>query len=144
MKGDSKIFGERVYFPPKAMADAVISQANPVSATLYEVLPTTRNCRILSLSATITWAVTQPTPLEIVVTCDGNTIVFQTANPVSATPYQAALRTSAAETSQVLLGISDLFVTGLLEGRSVRVQVRITWAVTQPTPLVCRIKYAQW
>ena len=31
----------------------------------------------------------------------------------------------------------------LYEGRSVKVEVRITWAVTQPTPLVCRVKWAK-
>ena len=44
-------------------ADAVLSQANPVSATLYTVLGTTANVRILTIDTNVTWAVTQPTPL---------------------------------------------------------------------------------
>jgi len=43
--------------------DAVISQANPVSTTLYPVLATNYRVRIITMNAAITWAVTQPTPL---------------------------------------------------------------------------------
>lgn len=131
---------------PRQMADVAISQANPVSATLYEVLPTTKNVRLISISAMITWGVTQPTPLEVLVTIDGQTINYNVANPVSATNYFAIPNPELAETTQAL-GTSSTTQQGrsfLHEGRSVRVQVRITWAVTQPTPLVCRVKYAKW
>ena len=126
-------------------ADASLSQANPVSATLYAVLVTTKNVRIISLSATITWATTQPTPLETVVTIDGNSIVFIKANPVSATAYGAKTAEDQPENNQPLDTVNSFvpYRAFLLEGRSVKVEVRITWATTQPTPLVCRVKNAK-
>jgi len=125
--------------------DAVISQANPVSTQLYEVLPTTKNVRIISIVPKITWAVTQPTPLEVVLTIDGQTITFGKANPVTATDYSARWDESAAETGQRLdtVHLWTPYRAFLIEGRTVRVQVCVTWAVTQPTPLVCRVKYAK-
>jgi len=133
--------------PPlfKHQADATLSQANPVSATLYTVLATTKNVRIISIKTNITWAVTQPTPLEVVVTIDGITMIFWVTNPGSATDYFASVEAGVDETLQTL-ETTDRLKTGrpfLLEGRSVKVEVRITWAVTQPTPLVCRVKYAK-
>lgn len=134
--------------PPlfKHQADATLSQANPVSATLYTVLATTKNVRIISIKTNITWAVTQPTPLEVVVTIDGITMIFWVTNPGSATDYFASVEAGVDETLQTL-ETTDRLKTGrpfLLEGRSVKVEVRITWAVTQPTPLVCRVKYAKF
>ncbi len=126
-------------------ADATLSQANPVSATLYTVLDTTKNVMIISIEIDITWAVTQPTPLEIVVTIDGVSTVFTVTNPVSATAYFASLNANAAASAQTL-ETTDRTATGrpfLLTGRSVKIEARITWAVTQPTPLVARVKYAK-
>ena len=122
----------------------MISQANPVSDTLYEVLATTRNVRIISIETDVTWAVTQPDPLHVVVTIDGISTIFRVNNPVSATPYYVSSNAFTAADNQIL-EVTDRS-TGksfLIEGRSVRVQIRVTWAVTQPTPLVCRVKYAK-
>ena len=129
-------------------ADAAISQANPVSTTLYTVLDTTKNVRILSISAKITWAVTQPTPLEVLITIDGNTIIHLIANPTTAQDYIAKKTVHTNEANQELLAMSggtasELVSSTLYEGRSVKVQARVTWATTQPTPLVCRVKYAK-
>lgn len=128
-------------------ADATLSQVNPVSTTLYTVLDTTKNVRLLSIDAKITWATTQPTPLEVVVTIDGVSIVFGVSNPVSAQDYHASLLPYVEAANEQLFatsgGISDMMRAFLLEGRSVKVQVRITWATTQPTPLICRVKYAK-
>ena len=130
---------------PVQQADAVISQANPVSTTLYEVLATTKNVRIISMEADITWAVTQPTPLEIVMTIDGIPVIYRMDNPVSGTGYKPRAAQSFAAASQYLTATAatDEIIAFLCEGRSVRVQVRVTWAVTQPTPLGCRVKYAR-
>ena len=127
-------------------ADAEISQANPVSATLYEVLATTKNVKIISMMVYITWAVTQPTPLEIVVTVDGKTLIFSQANPVSGTWYTPVIAVYDGDALQIMansvsVGSQQAFENS--SGRSVRVQVRVTWATTQPTPLVCRVKYAK-
>ena len=126
-------------------ADATISQTNPVSTTLYPVLAATANVRLISIETDITWATTQPTPLEIVVTIDGVSTIFLVANPVSATPYFASLDANATAATQDL-ETTDRTATGrsfLLEGRSIQVQARITWATTQPTPLNVRVKYAK-
>lgn len=130
--------------------DAVLSQANPVSATLYEVLPTTRNVRLISINVAITWGVTQPTPLEVIVTIDGIPVTYTFANPVSAVNYMATNEPGSAETAQRLVapagdyGMSSYSSPFLREGRTIKVEARITWAVTQPTPLACRVKYAKW
>ncbi len=129
-------------------ADAAISQANPVSTTLYEVLATTKNVRILGIACQVTWATTQPTPLEVLVTIDGQTIIYTMVNPVTATPYAPYVSPAtdiAAAASQLLIAAwtAALLPVVPLEGRSVRVQIRLTWATTQPTPLVCRVKYAK-
>jgi len=132
-------------YPPKHQPDAVLSQANPVSATWYPVLDA-KNVRIISIVPTITWAVTQPTPLEAKLTIDGNVIVFAVGNPVSTIPYSAHWWEHLNETQQNLGALSGFtpYRAFLVEGRSVKVEVRITWAVTQPDPLECRVKHARW
>jgi hypothetical protein len=129
-------------------ADVAISQNNPVSDELYEVLPTTLNVRIISIGAVITWATTQPTPLDIVVTVDGQSLIFRKTNPVTNVGYEASFILCQADIQQSIASINLLssstpYRAFLLEGRSVRVQVRVTWATTQPTPLVCRVKWAK-
>ena len=125
-------------------ADATISQANPVSTTLYTVLPTTANVRIYSIAAQITWAVTQPT-IEVVMVIDGQTLTFTAATPATATNHVAFIQTEKANASLVLTSTDaySLYRAFLVEGRSVSVSIRTTWAVTQPTPLVCRVKWAK-
>lgn len=136
----------QVYPAPKCpilQADATLNQANPVSTTLYTVLRTA-NAKITSIATNVTWAVNQPTPLEVVLTIDGQTIIYIFNNPVSATNYEAVRRVELAENAQTLQGI-DTVRSGInLEGRRVLVQARVTWAITQPSPLVCRVKYAKW
>lgn len=132
------------YGAPAHQADAVISQADPVSTTLYTVLNTTTNVRIISIAAWVTWTV-QPDPLSVVLTIDGNTITYSIANPVSATVYTPYFATPySAEDAQVM-GV----LTGdtnnrpyLIEGRSVKVQVVTTGGTT--SNLDCRVKYAKW
>ena len=128
---------------PEHQADEVLTQANPVSGTLYEVLATTKNVRVISIGTNITWGVTQPTPLEIVVTVDGQTVIFSKTNPVSATAYEAAFESDGG-TQLSNYNVAVPMRAFLLEGRSVRIQVRITWAVTQPTPLRVRVVYAKY
>ena len=129
---------------PEHQADAVLSQANPVSGTWYTVLGTTKNVRIISIGAIITWATTQPTPLEVVVTIDGQTIIFSVINPVSGQIYYGDM-TRVNTTEQPLYSeTNESYRPFLLEGRSVKVEARITWATTQPTPLQCRVKYAKY
>jgi len=123
--------------------DAALSQTNPVSTTLYTVLDTTANVRIISIVTNITWATTQPTPLDIVVTIDGLTYTFTKANPVSGTNYFADLVPNELASAQSLTSDHSGYRAFLVEGRSIKVQARVTWATTQPTPLVCKVRYAK-
>jgi len=141
---DSIVDAIRTELTFQHQADAAISQDNPVSGTWYPVLNTTANVRIISISATITWAVTQPTPLEVRVTIDGNTITHFIDNPVSAAKYGAYIEEPGAEDKQSLsTALFSTYRAFMYEGRSVKVEIRITWATTQPTPLVCRVKWAK-
>lgn len=121
-------------------ADVAISQANPVSTTLYEVLPTAKNVRVISIYAETTGGTVDP--LDVVVTIDGETITYTVATPGSGTPYFAINRANLGETAQAL-GTTDLSDRNpfIREGRSVKVEARVTWTV-QPNPLQCRVKYA--
>lgn len=127
--------------------DAYLSQDDPVSLTYYEVLPTTENVRIISAGAQITWAVTQPTQLRIIVTIDGQTLIFYVADPVSGHVYNAYIANFPAPNAGYLVDQSvidtSLYRAFLLEGRSVKVEAAVIWGVTQPTPLVCRVKWAK-
>ncbi len=131
------------YLPvPKDQPDAEDTIATPVSTTLYPILATTKLVRIYCIGTQVTWAVTQPNPIDVVVTIDGITEIFRQADPVTATAYTAR-RNSVAEVQQfIAANTSELGL--LLEGQSVKVDVRITWATTQPTNLICRVQWAKW
>jgi len=130
----------------KQQPDAVLSQANPVSGTKYTVLDTTKNVRIISIACDVTWATTQPTPLEIHVTIDGVAYNYYKADPVTATDYYAYPHPEKAENVQQPMSSTKADISRrafLMDGKSVKVEIEITWATTQPTPLVCRVKYAK-
>ena len=133
------------YVPPKPQSDVVLSRDNPVSEVWYTVL-TAINIRIQNIASAITWGVTQPTPLEVIVETDDVTITYIKADPVSQIWYEARLAGQNAEDNQVLdtLGAYANFRSFLLEARNVIIKARITWAITQPTPLTCRVKYSMW
>lgn len=123
-------------------ADAVLAQANPTSTTLYTVLATTRDVRIISITVSVAWTV-QPSPLEIVLTIDGQTLTFAFTNPVSATVYACIVSEQLAAANQVLIGAGtyERYRAFLLEGRSVLVQARTTGGTVQN--LDARVKYAR-
>lgn len=129
------------YLVPEHQPDAYLIQANPVSGQKYVVLDTTKSVRIIGLYAKITWETTQPTLLEVYITIDGQPLKVSETDPVSGDLYHV---------NTALVG--DGFTFGpdymarrafLIEGRSVKIEVAITWVTTQPTPLVCRVKYAK-
>jgi len=129
------------------MPDAAISQNNPVSGTIYPVLPATLNAVILGIEGRLTWGVTQPTPLTIVAIVDGRTRIFNKVNPISVTGYAPCLNNMYdVEGNQIMdafpLTTSCLMALKVCSGKSVQIGVSIAWAVTQPTPLNCRVKYA--
>jgi len=121
--------------------DASLSQANPISGTKYEVLATTRNVRIIGITASVTWTV-QPTPLEIHITIDGQAYTFTVTDPVSATKYYARFLSSQTITTQPLV-TTDVEVTRsfLLEGRSVKVEAETTGGTV--SNLSATVKYAK-
>jgi hypothetical protein len=126
-------------------ADAAISQANPVSGTLYEVLPATENVRIISILARIDWETTQP-EIWVKITIDGTVILHYSVAAVSAIA-QAVLRSYAVDEAWQPLaplgGEEANRPAFIYEGRNVKVEAYVVWAVTQPTPLVCRVKWAK-
>jgi len=126
-------------------ADAAINQAGPVSTTLYDVLATAFNVRILSISVSVIWTV-QPTPLEIVITIDGITIIHAVTNPISTTSYLCVPGKDVAPATQYLLAMTgvtpeELGPVILYEGRTVRVQARTTGGTVQN--LIARVKWAR-
>lgn len=126
-------------------ADATLSQANPVSTTLYEVLAITKNVRVISMAAIVTWTV-QPSPLDIVVTIDGQTLTFTLANPSSAGWKLAFKQQHQPPTAQVLISASGGEVDDRkaflgIEGRSVRIQARTTGGTV--SSLEARVQYAR-
>lgn len=126
-------------------ADAAISEDNPVSATSYTVLDTTKNVRIISISASVTWGVNQPI-LSVVVTIDGITTTFSFNAPVSLSNYFACPLVYGGEASQSLVlaaGTSaDSSRAFLVEGRSIKVEANYVGGAGT-TKLVCRVKYAK-
>lgn len=124
--------------------DAVLSQASPVSGTKYTVLATTKNVRIRSIVAQVTWS-GQPNPLEVHLTIDGIPFTVTQTNPVSATPYALAQSVAA----DFLAAAAGVFVTVYsavnvpiqYEGKSVKVEVETTGGTV--SLLECRVKYAR-
>lgn len=122
-------------------ADATLSQANPVSGTKYTVLDTTKNVRIIGMMVRCTWTV-QPTPLEIHVTVDSQSITFQKIDPVSTISYFPAFNAFADSLNQILtdaaVGDTRSF---LLEGRNVKVEVEISGGTV--SNLTARVQHAK-
>lgn len=131
--------------------DAAKGIDNPITAHLYDwedengnPLGFQNNVRIISIFAKVNWAVTQPTPLEAIVTVDGRTLVFKRNNPDSGSSFFACFTGDYADTDQELSGDNwAKYRAFLLEGRRVKIQFRITWATTQPTYLGYRVKWAK-
>ena len=152
--------GEEWYHrPPRRQADSVTLIAAPVSGTKYvwragetgagAELGDQSNVRIISINAVLTWATTQPTPLEVHITIDGQAIIHAKVNPVSADFHNAYVSRSTSQVTQSLetdlvASAAVFFPSPLYEGRSFKVEVEITWAVTQPTNLIMRVKWARW
>lgn len=113
----------------KLQADATLDQANPVSGTKYgvgELGTAKKNVRIKSIEVQCTWTV-QPTPIEIHLTIDGQSITHVLADPVSASWYMLQFDDT------MIPGLQDLVATAvhsdshvLYEGRSVKVEAEIT------------------
>lgn len=123
-------------------ADAVLNQANPVSTTLYTVLDTTANVRIIDMMVYVIWTV-QPSPLEIVLTIDGQTLTYAQTNPASGSEYEGTKYSQSDPTALTLTaaGGQGIYRSFLAEGRSVKIQARTTGGTV--STLYGRVKYAK-
>lgn len=127
---------------PQHQADEVVTQASPVSGTIYTILDTVHNCRLIAASAKVVWTV-QPN-LQIHVIIDGNTLTGTHATPITNTGYEFIIRPDETElggTLYISSGPYGPYRAGiLLEGKSVKVQMETTGGTT--SSLVGRVKYA--
>lgn len=127
---------------PAHQADAVLSQANPVSGTKYTVLATAYNVRLIELVAIVTFTV-QPNPLEIHETIDGVALVWAQGNPASATGYFATSIGGASSTGGGFATAATHSSRAFLhEGRTVKIEAETTGGTVQN--LDGRVKYAKW
>jgi len=153
-----KAHGRYEYPVPEHQVDSVTIIANPISGTRYEwragatgagaLLGDQLNVRILSASLVVTWATTQPDPIEIHFTIDGILITHAMFNPVTMvpySPYKNPYRASLNALTQAMIAVNTADLVAIeYEGRSIKVECEIIWAITQPTNLIMRIKWAQW
>lgn len=127
------------------MPDAYLSQANPVSNTVYTILGTTKDVQVESIGLQLTWATTQPTNLRIIGTIDGQTIIHTIAAPVTATPYFPIITpiwNPATQALSTTLSSANEMALKILSGKSVKIDMAVTWDTTQPTPIIGCVKYA--
>ena len=124
----------------KHQPDAVLSQTDPVSGTWYTVLDTTKNVRVILADARVTWTV-QPTPLEIRITIDGEVIPWSQADPESLADYFTVWIKQGYHDQLLAIATAPLSVAFLLEGRSVKVEARITGGTV--SNLSARVKWAK-
>lgn len=131
---------------PTYQLDKSGSIANPISGAIHLIMDNEKNVRLISVVGKITWAVTQPTPLEFIITVDGIIHFWSKADPVSNTYYTASIKESLAPDAQTLNTLDEDTPKRafLVEGRIIKIECRLTWATTQPTPLVYRVKWARW
>jgi len=129
--------------PPEYQEDGYIDQANPVSGTQYEVLATTPNARIIGIGAVVTWTV-QPTPLEIWIAIDGQTIRLYVDSPTNNTWYNARIYEQLSDVvgHPLSTGVMSEERTFLIEGRSIRIQAETTGGTT--SRLRSRVKWERW
>lgn len=140
--------GLRATVPPEYQAPATLNQANPVQNTWYTVLDTTLNCRIWAILIQID---TTGETLDVQITVDGQVIPSSGAVCVAGNAYEICFGYSGA---LGVLPIDNLvpFDVGspfsryrayLIEGRSVKVEVRKTTAAGAGN-LRAEVQYSTW
>jgi len=124
-------------------ARATITQVNPVSGTQYEVLPVTKNCRIIMAGSQCTWT-GQPTPLQIWFIVDAVTIEGYKFNPATATNYYANSSYWDETSDRLALDAVSLTTSSpfILEGKSIQVLAEITGGTV--SELKAWVRYAKW
>jgi len=124
---------------PAQQAEITYSLALPVSGAKNVVLAPTANVRIIAIYALVTWTV-QPNPLEVHITIDGQLLTAAQANPATATMYFV----QKAATVSLQFSVTDLtpYLSFLLEGRSVKIEVETTGGTVQS--IDCYVKYQKY
>ena len=142
--GELNLEAIRDILVPEQQPDAAHAEAPPTANTLYTILDTTRNVRIISACVFCVWTV-QPDPLELIITIDGQTIIHGFNDPVSATWYHAIREGHLDWDVQSLTVTNPAERSFLLEGRSVKIEMRIG-RITPGTvsTLSGIVKYAKW
>lgn len=121
-------------------ADANLTQASAVSGTIYAVLATTKNIRIISIASLDDWSV-DTTTLEIHVIIDGLTYIF-TIDPDDNVWYIAKeLLSDEVPANQVLGLVEETIMPYFLEGKSVAISVESTGGTSDS--LKCKVRHAK-
>lgn len=126
--------------PPEHQQDALLNQAAPVQNTWYTVLDTTELCRLISACVEVQ---TTGETLEMRITID-NDIYTGSIAAVAGSHYLAYLflySTGAILTLATTANIA--WKAFLLEGRSIKVEVRKTTAAGAGNLRAC-VVYATW
>lgn len=114
----------------KTMLPAYLAQDTPVQNTWYTVLNTTPNVRIRTLSGALTAGADET--VEIRITVDGVTIPAAGETWTAGTFYTIYRQSDLSATNCGVLykgtGTGNVFYPLLIEGRSVKVEVRKTTA----------------
>lgn len=132
----------------KEQPRAYKGQNNPVSGLYYTVLNTTSYVKIKSIALAIDWGVTQPT-ITVRLTVDSEVYLFYFSIPVNTQGYWCIFGGYSGGNGDGLIiasdnNLHDLIVSqgSLIEGRSVKVEIKTDWAVTQPTQMRSTVRYA--
>lgn len=118
-------------------ADAVLAQAAPVQNTWYTVLNTTTNVRIIRIYANVALA---NETVQGQITIDGVTVAIPAAVFVAGTGY--FVRWAFDLTDSLYWDVNEKYVAFLIEGKSVKVEIRKTTANGVGT-LTCKVGYAR-
>jgi hypothetical protein len=120
-------------------AIALLAQAAAVQNTWYTVLDTTLNCRVIGVCVAMSVAIET---LQMRITIDGNILSGEQAAAVVGTIYHGILLQTNLAQNLTMTSTVPLTRSFLLEGRSVKVEVRKTTAVGAGT-LTASVVYAK-
>jgi len=118
------------------MPDATLSQTDPVSGTLYTVLGTVKNARIIGIAVRVTY--TEAPTVECHINVDGSNLTASKADMTNNTWYTVITQEPYANPVYTTYAGTRAF---LLEGRSVSITAEFSGG-TGVSELSARVKYA--
>ena len=131
-----------VGFVPTQQPQAFLAQSNPVSGFRYEVLPLTKNVRVVHMAAQASWTV-QPSPLELFMTVDGEIFRFFRNNPGNNTWYFPIYQAFASHENGILTTTGPYNERAfLIEGSEVEISLELTGGTA--TNIRSRVTWAKW